>query len=156
MKELLKSRRKFIKVLTALPVGIVIGCSPETQDYNAQVLMSPEDSIKKLIIILGPWPAEEKWKAENFANRFLSAPHNTSPYLPQSSELIQNLARRFPSESASLKEIDLSKLLQEEQQLLIQFVQQLYSYLEIRNIISKEPYFGECQVDNLFYTKPIV
>lgn len=154
MKKQNNNRRDFLKILTVLPVGFFIGCSPGQQESETKSnLLSSEESLKKLIVLIGPWTISEKEEAEGFALRFIKASNNTSPYLPESSGLIQSILSKVNFESGEFKEINLRKFSDEERELLLQLVQQLHSYLELRNYISKEPKFGECQTDNLFYTK---
>ncbi len=69
--------------------------------------------------------------------------------------MIKKIAARIPNNSIGLGKIDLGDFPEEERTVLIQFVQQLYSNLEIRNITTGEPVFGMCQTDNLFYTKAL-
>lgn len=158
MKKISTGRREFLKALIALPGWFVLACNGEERQETGVHIdsRSSEEAIKKLVILLGPWSASEKEEAENFANRFIAASNNTNPYLPKSGELIQSVASRLSTRSGNLNEIDLKEFPGEERQLLIQFVQQLYSYLELRNRICKEPQFGECQIDKIFYTRALI
>lgn len=150
MKKLNYSRRDFLKFLSLLPIGFMFGCRSESE--NAMEQLETEASFKKLILALGPWSSNQKAEAENFAERFVAASANTDPY-PDG--LIQKIATRIPDNSIGLKKIDLGNFPNDERKLLIQFVQQLHNYLEIRNIITGEPVFGMCQTDNLYYTKAL-
>jgi len=153
MKKLNYSRRDFLKFLSLLPIGFMFGCGSESEDgEETSEQLETEESFKKLILALGPWSSNQKAEAENFAERFVAASGNTDPY-PDG--LIQKIAGRIPDRSIKLKKIDLGNFPEGERKLLIQFVQQLYSYLEIRNIITGEPVFGMCQADNLYYTKAL-
>jgi len=54
----------------------VIGCDSVWQKAAVVApVLSPEESLRKLILLLGPWPPAEKERAENFAMRFLKAEH---------------------------------------------------------------------------------
>lgn len=147
-------RREFLKLLASLPTVTLLGCEPGGKKASFQaLLLSPEESMRKLILVLGPWRDDEIKQAENFANRFLDAEHAFTPYLPGSKEVVQNLAARFPDGTMAINEIDLGDLPLEEKELLITLARQLYSFTEMRFFISKEPQAGECQGDNTFHTK---
>jgi len=153
MNRMNYSRRDFLKFLSLLPIGFVFGCRSENWDSeDTREQLETEESFKKLILAFGPWSSNQKAEAESFAERFVAASGNTDPY---PGGLIQKIAGRIPDSSTGLKKIDLSNFPEDERKLLIQFVQQLHSYLEIRNIIAGEPIFGVCQADNLFYTKAV-
>jgi hypothetical protein len=147
-------RRQFLRLAisrpASLPMVFVIGCDSVRQ--KAAVVapaLSPEESLRKLILLLGPWPSAEKERAENFAMRFLKAEHAVTPYLPGSSGLIQSLASRFRADTVAVKEIELRKLPANERELLMNLVRQLYSFIEVRFIVSNEPPWGECQANRM-------
>jgi hypothetical protein len=149
MKDYDPKRRQFLRVLISLPTGFVIGWDLER--YKSIVhahALNPEESLKKLILLLGPWPVTEKEKAEDFARRFLKAKHAVGPYLPGSSQLVQSLASRFPDGTLAIKEINLRSLPAKEQELLMKLVKQLYSFIEVRFYVSNEPPWGECHGDS--------
>ncbi len=147
------NRRQFLnisyKLVLSLPVAYVIGCGTDKSSP-----LNPEDSLKKLIFLLGPWSAAEKQKADDFANRFLKAKHAFKPYLPGSGKLVQSLAKRFPAESMAINQINLQNLAPKERDLLITLTQQIYSYVEVRFDVANEPPWGLCQGDRLWHTKP--
>jgi hypothetical protein len=144
-------RREFLTLLAALSGAILIGCDSGGQKTRVQATgLSPEDSMKKLILALGPWSANEE--AEGFANRFLNVEHAVGPYLPGSSAVVQSLAARFP-ETMKIHEIDLTSLPAEERKLLLDLATQLYSYTEVRFLVCGEPQAGECQADNTWHTR---
>lgn len=146
------NRREFLnvgsKLVLTLPVAYAFGCASEKT-----LLLNPEDSLKKLILLLGPWPAAEKSKADDFANRFLKAKPATAPYLPESGKLVQNLAKRFPAESMAINQINLQNLPIKEKELLVNLTKQLYSYVEVRFDVANEPPWGHCQGDRLWHTR---
>jgi hypothetical protein len=152
MKKLNYSRRDFLKFLSLLPVGFMFGCKGDSDREEITERLETKESFKKLILALGPWSSNQKVEAENFAERFVAASGNTDPY-PVG--LINKIATRIPDNSIRLKKIDLGNFPKDERKLLIQFVQQLHNFLEIRNIITGEPVFGMCQTDNVFYTKAL-
>lgn len=153
MKEYDHERRQFLKLAISLPIAFVIGCDLERKPEAKAPILNPEESLKKLIFVLGPWSAKDKEKAEDFAKRFLKVEYVSSAYLQESSELVQSLASRFTAESIAIKEIDLRSLTKEEQKLLIILVQQLYSFVEVRFYVSNEPPWGECQGSNKWHTQ---
>ena len=153
MKNSSYNRRNFLKFLSLLPLGFVFGCKSDSWDSDVPITqLDTQGSFKKLIVAFGPWSSDEKAKAGDFAKRFVSASGNTVPY---SGEMIKKIAGRIPDGSVGLKKIDLTIFPDDERKILVQFVQQLYSYLEVRNYTVGEPEFGLCQVDKNFYTKAI-
>jgi len=145
------TRRRFIdqstKLLAFIPLVNVIACISDNDS-----VLSPEDSLKKLIFIIGPWTIEDKPIAEDFAKRFLKTAH-IDQYLPNSEKLVQGLAKQFSNETLAIKDIDLKKLSESEQKLLIDLSQQIHSFLEVRFYISNEPLSGECQGDPKWHTQ---
>lgn len=146
-------RRELLKLLVALPVGLTVGCKaggPAALDPST--FLSPEESLGKLVQLLGPWTEAEGTAGERFAERFLAAPHAAGLYLPDSAELVQSLASRFSSEGTRPQEIDLDSLPPEEQELLLGLVKQLYSLVEVRFHVAGEPPWGQCPEDRLLHT----
>lgn len=148
-------RREFLKLLASLPTAILIGCETGRQKASVEApTLSPEESLRRLIHVLGPWSGSEKAQAEEFAGRFLKAEHTLKHYLPESNEVVQSLATRFPEGTTAAKEIRLEGLPTEERELLFELVKQLYSLTEMRSIVSKEPPLGQCLGDNTWHTRP--
>lgn len=143
------TRRRFViqcsKVLAFVPLAGVIGCVEETK-------LSAEESLKRLVYIIGPWSLEDQSMAEDFANRFLATDY-AKEYLPKSVDLIQSLSKQIAKESEEVKEIDLNNLPKEEQEVLITLTKQLYSFVEIRFYTSNEPSWGHCQGDPKWHTR---
>ncbi|MEE9122222.1 MAG: hypothetical protein V3U56_13205 [Syntrophobacteria bacterium] len=151
MRDYKLNRRKFLGFLVSLPISLP---TLSTFGYVSRRLLSPEESLRKMILLLGPWSATEREKAEDFARRFMKARHAFGPYLPESRKLVQGLASRFPAGTATIKKIDLRKLPPEEQELLMNLTKQLYSFIELRFLVSNEPPWGACQTDDrLRYTR---
>jgi len=142
-------RRQLLQFLLLAPVGLSLSCSKGRYEADA---LSPEESLKKLILILGPWSGTERDEAEEFAGRFLASKVASGPYLPDSAELVQSLARRFPY-SISLSEIKLEELPSEEREILLNLAKQIYSFTEIRFLLSGQPPIGECQEDATMHTR---
>jgi hypothetical protein len=144
MRDHDRERRQFLALLISAPAALAL-------DYDralalvAAPALSPEDSLKKLILQVGPWSPDDRSEADHFARRFLKSSHAVGPYLPGSSKLVQQLASRLPADAAPLKEIDLGDLPKAERDLLLSLVKQLYSLVEVRNVASNEPPIGECQ-----------
>ncbi len=148
------NRRQFLRILVSVLVTFAIGCDREQLKTVIDTpLLSPEESLKKLILLLGPWPDKDREKAEDFAGRFLKAGHTVDPYLPESDNLVQSLASRFPADAMSMREINLQGLPEKEKELLMNLVSQLHGFVEVRFYISHEPPWGECQGDRTGYTK---
>lgn len=139
-------RREFVKVLMTLPVGYAIGCRPEGQ-------APAQESLGNLVFALGPWPAADRERAEEFVARFLAAEHIVGLYLPESEAVIRSLANRFPDGAMASAELDMTLLSAEERELSLQLVQQLYSLVEVRFYISNEPRWGECLGDRTRYVQ---
>ncbi|NIO06425.1 MAG: hypothetical protein GTO13_23285 [Proteobacteria bacterium] len=154
MKNYDLKRRQFLRLLMSLPVGLVIGC--DLRPYESLVYartLTPEESLRKLILLLGPWSATDREKAEDFVRRFLRAKHNIDPYLPVSSELVQSLASRFPDGTLAIKEIVLQSLPTKEKELLMNMVKHLYSLIDVRSEVSEWPPWGECLTDETWHTR---
>ena len=140
-------RREFIQVLMSLPLGYALGCAGERMTPGQQ-------SLHELVLALGPWPATDRARAEEFAARFLAADQVVGLYLPEASSVLLRLARRFPDGSLAVGEVDLGALPDGERELLVQLVQQIYSLVEVRFYVSSEPPWGGCLGERTRYTKP--
>ena len=145
------TRRLFViqssRLLAFIPLTGVIGCLSD-----AKLKLSPEESLKRLIYIFGPWTLEDHSIAEDFAIRFL-ATNYANEYLPKSVNLIQSLYKQIPEKTSSVKEIDLGNIPVEEQELLITLTKQLYSFVEVRFYVSNEPSWGVCQGNPKWHTR---
>ncbi len=147
-------RRELLRLLASLPIGLAIGCETGGPVAPARVAaLGPRDSLKKLILLLGPWPAADSSAADDFARRFLAAEAVAGPYLTGSGDLLQSLAGRFPDDAMSLGEVDLGSLPPEERDLLISLAKQLYSFVEVRLLLSGDRPYGQCQGDPLRHTR---
>lgn len=157
MKDCDTNRRQFLRLMLSMPMAFTIGCDSNLQKSSGSSViiskLNPEESLKKLILLLGPWSADEGDVAQAFASRFLEAKHTVSPYLPKSSELVQSLASRFSDEPIPFEQINLQNLTTKERELLMKLVKQLYSFIEVRFIVSNEPPWGNCQVDRTRHTR---
>jgi len=139
-------RREFVQVLMTLPLGYAIGCRPEPQSQA-------QESLGNLVLALGPWPATDRERAEEFVARFLAAEHIVGLYLPESEAAVRRLARRYPDGAMATAELDLSLLSAEERELAMQLVEQLYSLIEVRFYIANEPRWGECLGERTRYVR---
>jgi hypothetical protein len=139
-------RREFVKVLMTLPVGYAVGCRPERRS-------TAQESLGNLVLALGPWPAADRERAEEFVARFLAAEHIVGLYLPESEAVIRSLANRFPDATMASAELDMTLLTAEERKIGTQLVQQLYSLIEVRFYISNEPRWGECLGERTRYVQ---
>lgn len=145
------TRRRFViqssKILAFIPFAGVIGCISDTDSK-----LSPEDSLKRLIYIFGPWAIDDILIAEDFVRRFLKTDH-ANQYLSKSVQLIQSLSKQVSEETMTVNEIDLGTLPEEEQETLKGLSKQLYSFVEVRFYVSKEPPWGECQGNSNWHTR---
>jgi hypothetical protein len=144
-------RRHFLKLMVSLPVALTVGCEEDFLGTSVKkAILSPEESLRKLVLLTGPWPASHREQAEDFVRRFLR--YASGAYLPGSGGLLQSLASRLP-DAMSTKSINLGVLPEEERKLLVQLVSRLYSFIEVRFTTAGEPPWGECQADRLRHTK---
>jgi hypothetical protein len=141
-------RREFIQVLVSLPLGYAAAaCAVERRTPG-------QTALGKLVLAVGPWPAEDGARADEFVGRFLAADHVVGLYLPESSSTILSLARRFPDGAMAVGEVDLGPLPDGERELLVQLTQQIYSLVEVRFYVSSEPRWGECLGERTRYVQP--
>jgi hypothetical protein len=145
------TRRRFViqsaRLFAFIPFAGVIGCSSDKDST-----LSSEDSLKRLIYIVGPWTLEDQSIAEDFAKRFLATDY-ANQYLPKSVNLIQSLSKQISNETTAVKEIDLGNIPIEEQELLVTLTKQLYSFVEVRFYVSNEPPWGQCQGNSKWHTR---
>ena len=154
MKRLVTNRRLLLGGLVSLPMAFVFGRDWSLfKAADAASPLSPRASLKKLALLLGPWRGVDREEAEDFASRFVAAKHAVRPYFPEASQLIQSLASRFPASTIATKEINLSDLNAKEKELLIALVKQLYSFVEVRFIVSDKPPWGACLGDGMWHTR---
>ncbi len=157
MRERKIGRRQFlwlgISRPVSLPILFIIGCdSIQQKAVVHSPVLNPEESLRKLLLILGPWTTSDRKKGEDFAGRFLASEH-ANTFLHDSSGLLKSLAGRFPADSLAVNQINLRKLPVNERELLIKLTKQLYSFVEIRFHVCGEPPWGECQPDRMRYTR---
>ncbi len=145
------TRRRFViqssRLLAFSPFAGTIGCISDTVSE-----LSPEDSLKKLIYIIGPWTVGDHLIAEDFAKRFLKTNH-ADQYLSKSAKLIQSLSKQISEEAIAVKEIDLDDIPKEDMEILINLSKQLYSFVEVRFYVSNEPSWGQCQGNAMWHTR---
>jgi len=143
------TRRRFViqssKLLAFIPLASAMGC---VLDSN----LDPEDSLKKLIYIVGPWTIEDNLIAEDFAKRFLKTDY-VNQYLSKSVTLIQSLYKQISEKTMTIKEIDLDNIPKEEKEILINLSKQLYNFVEVRFYVSNEPTWGQCQGNSKWHTR---
>ena len=140
-------RREFIQVLMSLPVGYAVAACAIERRTPVQI------ALGKVVLALGPWTAEHGARAEEFVGRFLAADHIVGLYLPQSGGTIESLAGRFPDGAIAVGELDLAALPDEEREVAVSITQQLYSLIEVRHFVSREPPWGECLGSRERYTQ---
>jgi len=144
-------RRRFIiqssKLLAFIPFAGVISCSSDA-DYK----LSAEESLKRLIYIIGPWTLKDQSMAEDFAIRFIATDF-AKQYLPKSVNLIQSISKQISNETMAVKEIDLGNMPKEEKKSLVTLTKQIYSFVEVRFYVSNEPPWGQCQGNPKWHTR---
>jgi len=139
-------RREFISVLLSLPLGYTLGCTIKSG--------SPaQEALGKLVLALGPWSNADRERADEFVRRFLAAEQHVGLYLPKWNGAIESLARRFPDGAMSVGVVDLSALSTQEREFAVQFVQELYSLIEVRFEIAHEPRWGQCLGERTRHTQ---
>lgn len=148
MRENGLDRREFLKVLAALPAVYSLSCDAPPTD---SILLSPDESLRKLIRLIGPW--SDSLKADEFIGRFIGAEDIVATYIPDLSLTLQVLADRFPDDGISIERVEFEKIPEEEKDLLIRLTKQLYSFIEVRFLVSGEPPWGECHSDYSRYTR---
>jgi hypothetical protein len=145
------TRRQFTiqssRLLAFLPFAGVISCISETDS-----IQGAEESLKRLIYIVGPWTLDDQSIAEDFAKRFLATDY-ANQYLPKSVNLIQSLSKQISNETNTVKEINLDNIPIEEQEILVTLAKQLYSFVEVRFYVSNEPPWGQCQGNPRWHTR---
>jgi hypothetical protein len=147
MRDYDPERRRFVRLVASLPVAFAFGCDTDRYRSGADASEpSPEESLRKLVLMLGPWRTEGAG-AEDFAARFVAASHAGGQYVLESSELVQSLAGRFPAGAMAVSEVDLGELPADERELLLNLVSQIYSFIEARFLVANEPPWGACQAD---------
>jgi len=146
-------RRNLLKILGSIPLTLSLGCSPEQADTaDSGLQASATAGVQDLVAGVGHWPATQKNRIADFADRLLTAPGGRE-YFEQAASVVERIAAKLPGAMTDRDGIDLNAFTTVERELLLRFVRQFYSYLEVRNQVSGEPSFGECQTDPLFYTR---
>ena len=145
------TRRRFViqgsKLIAFLPFMTAAGCLPDKK-----INLSSEDSLKRLIYIIGPWTIDDNLIAKDFAKRFLKT-NFAKQYLSKSVSLIESLSRQFDKETIAVKEIHLIEIPETQKKMLLNLSKQLYSFVEIRFYASNEPTWGECQGNSIWHTR---
>jgi hypothetical protein len=148
-------RRQLLQLLATAPLACALGCDLDRGKQTAKTSASTaEESLKRLIRHLGPWTPAQKRGADDFAVRFVNSELFGGSYLPESAELIQSLANRLPTDVMAAGKINLGELPVKERELLVQLVEQIYSFVEVRFQMSDQLPFGQCLGNRKAYTKP--
>ena len=153
MNQHKKLRRDLLKILSSIPVGLTVGCSPDQPDSIDRVSPTADDSaLGVLVKSIGYWTQEDSAQATAFTARLIASPSGQY-YLDEGASLVTSIIGKLPDAIIDNDRIDLSAFTGPERELLLRFIQQFYSYLEVRNEVAGEPVFGKCQADPLFYTR---
>lgn len=146
-------RREFLEILMALPLGAAVACGSESGRPLSDVPQSAQEAMKKLVRALGPWPEAETARAENFAQRFVTAAHVVGSYFDERRTALESVAARLPGGAMAVGEIDLGALPTDERELVRQLTRDLYSLVEVRFYLSSIPPWGECIGDRTWHTR---
>ncbi len=150
MSELDLTRRVFLRLVAAVPVGLTIGCDTNEDALTLTARTEAEEGLRTILFAVGPWTTGERRDAESFFERFRNAVPVSDPYLGDREALL-GLAGRFPAGTMRIAEIDVANLPRREKDLLLSLVEGLYDLLEIRNFLAGEPKVGVCQRDRSHY-----
>ena len=145
-------RREFLAYgmssLVFIPLTGIAACSS-----GKAPVRSPEESLKKLILILGPWKKADKAFAEDYMQGFMQTESVLGKYLPASGKIIQDLARHFDDENPETAEIRLDRLSSDERAVLLDLTKEIYNFVDVQLYAAHMPAWGQCIGDPLWHTK---
>ncbi len=148
------NRRKFIGAVASLAAAAPFFRKPDLfAAVTKEPSPTPEESLRRLVLVLGPWKRKERKKAEEFAARFVRSKHNSAQYLSGSKEQLVSLAKHFPDDAIAVEKVELDGLPAKEKELLLGLTGQIYSLVEVRFGLIGEPPQGSCLPDRMVYTK---
>ena len=152
MNQQRRVRRDLLKILGSIPVGLAVGCSPKQPDsFDSGSATADDTAVSVLVKSIGHWTEKDAAQAAAFTDRLIASPSGQF-YLSEGASLVTGIAQKLGA-TATSSSIDLAAFSTDEKEVLLRFIQQFYSYLEIRNQLAGEPVFGECQAAPLFYTR---
>ncbi len=127
MKEKGFSRRNFLRLASAAPLALTLGCGSE--DHAA---LEAEDALRILILAIGPWGEDRRSQADNFVTRFIPASTVSGSFLAQI-ETLKSLTNRAPfrDRPMALQSLDLRQYSDAEMDLLASLTAQIYSLYEV-------------------------
>ena len=64
-------RRAILRFILTLPLTLLFGCRPRIQPPIAEApAPDPEEALRRLVLLVGPWGEGQREQAEDFARRF--------------------------------------------------------------------------------------
>jgi len=150
-----EARRRLLKALSALPLGWALGGPADASARAAAAgVESLAAAINLLIARLGPFAAGQEEMIDGLAARFVESPAGSQLVTDGGVALIAGVARRLPAIGGQLATLDLAALDEPARAWTLAFIRQLYSFLEVRNRVARQPVFGECLGQGGDYTRP--
>ncbi len=127
MKEKGFSRRNFLRLASAAPLALTLGCGSEDR-----AALEAEDALRILILAIGPWGEDRRSQADNFVTRFIPASAVSGSFLAQR-ETLKSLTNRAPfrDRPMALQSLDLRQYSDAEMDLLASLTAQIYSLYEV-------------------------
>ena len=127
MEEKGLSRRTFLRLASAAPFALTLGCGSE-----GHAALEAEDALKILILAIGPWDEDRRSQADNFVTRFITASAVSGSFLARG-EALKNLINRTPfrDRPMALQSLDLAQYSDAEKVLLTSLTAQIYSLYEV-------------------------
>lgn len=146
------ARRRLLKVLSALPLGLSLGRATAQEEPAGIVALA--EAIHLLIARLGPFGPQRSAMIDDLAARFMASPPGGQLMADGGAALILRIAGQLPAAEGQLARLDLTALDEPARAWTLAFVRQLYSFLEVRNRVAGQPVFGQCLGDGREYTRP--
>jgi hypothetical protein len=127
MKEKGFSRRNFLRLASAAPFALTLGCGGE-----AYADLEAEDALRILILAIGPWGEDRRSQADKFVTRFIPASTVSGSFLAQG-ETLKHLVNRklFRDRPMALQSLDLGQYSDTEKDLLTSLTARIYSLYEV-------------------------
>lgn len=145
------ARRRLLKALSALPLGWAVGSAGAKDPAGDLAVLA--QAVHRLIARLGPFLAGQAELIDGLAARFIESPAGGRLVTEGGVELVASAARALPQGEGQLAKLELGVFDEPARAWTLAFVRQLYSLLEVRNRVARQPVFGECLGDGAEYTR---